>query len=347
MNSQRGHHQQQQQQQQEDDDMTTTTVCCGCRPSSRRKYKKNEQWTSISLRRRRSHLEKYFDAEMSPQSSGDNNNSPFADHQSDWFSTTSSVDSQYFFDAVETPLAEDEYPIVFTATNPPPRLKVSMTDPSSMLRTTTQQLREEEEELSSQEESGRRSPRIEGLKQYKRKQEEQFYNLKKNGGLEKASPPPQSSSGINKSSSKAESSTKSRFTSFLGRVGSRTSGGTGTTADTNDSDHSRSSTESGPGRYGAKPLTAEKMAAAVAAGDASISMHPNHSRLAKPIESHLRRSVRFEKMSRRPTVEYKNSLQRPRVATPLNGFPGGLTSEELEECVSALRYKIFCFTPTE
>jgi len=57
---------------------------------------------------------------------------------------------------------------------------------------------------------------------------------------------------------------------------------------------------------------------------------------AGPIASHSSGSQRFEKISRRPTLEHAKQLSEPRVPQEERGFPGGLTVDELEECVSTI-----------
>jgi hypothetical protein len=92
-----------------------TAVCCGCRPQRRRHGRKPK--SAKSARR------------------GSTESSQFVDvvHHDDPIWEQESNDSQYFFDAVQEPLKEGEYPVVFYN-----YLKhkpdVSFADPESLLR---------------------------------------------------------------------------------------------------------------------------------------------------------------------------------------------------------------------
>ena len=56
------------------------------------------------------------------------------------------------------------------------------------------------------------------------------------------------------------------------------------------------------------------------------------------IASFQETSMRFKRIKRRPTAEHKAQLEEPRVKSRgLQGFPGELTFEELEECQKFLR----------
>jgi hypothetical protein len=62
------------------------------------------------------------------------------------------------------------------------------------------------------------------------------------------------------------------------------------------------------------------------------------------IQSHKEPSMRFEEIKRRPTLEHAKHLIDPRVKSRgVQGYPGALTVEELEECVSITRVKLVCF----
>ena len=52
------------------------------------------------------------------------------------------------------------------------------------------------------------------------------------------------------------------------------------------------------------------------------------------IQTHKTPSQRFQKIKRRPTLEHKQQLEQPRVKSMgMQGYPGALTMEEMEECV--------------
>lgn len=95
-----------------------TTVCCGCRPS-RRKYQK-EPGGRHYMRTLSSHFfrrAQYVDAEQG--------------NDSVW---VNDIDSQFFFDAEEEPLGEDEYPPFFTTALQHPKPVVSMDHPETLLK---------------------------------------------------------------------------------------------------------------------------------------------------------------------------------------------------------------------
>ena len=175
------------------------TVCCGCRPKARRYQKKAKPSSSFFKRRTQ-----FFDAQ-------DGNDSQWED-----------TDSQYFFDAQEQPLKDDEYPIVFTTTLQHPKPKVSLEHPETLLRKSAA-----------------------------------------------AAAPPTEQSIVKKQ-------------------------------------------ESVPLQVGEK----------------------YERQLSEPIESHRQTSVRFQKITRRPTLEQKSFLEEPRVKITEQGYPGELNFEELAECVS-------------
>lgn len=56
---------------------------------------------------------------------------------------------------------------------------------------------------------------------------------------------------------------------------------------------------------------------------------------------HRKPSMRLQTFLRRGTMEHKRQLESPRVKTPLRGFPGELTVEELTNCVSRLLRRLF------
>ena len=87
------------------------TVCCGCRPQLRRYARK------------------------SSRSAQPSETSEFADtiHHDDPLWEQESNDSQYFFDAVQEPLKDGEYPVVFS-NHLKHKPEVSFADPQSLLR---------------------------------------------------------------------------------------------------------------------------------------------------------------------------------------------------------------------
>lgn len=90
-------------------------VCCGCRPSSRRRFRKLS--SSISSRVFRS--QKFYDA----QQAGDVAEGSVADSE-----------SLFYFDAEQDLLPDDEYPIMFSNFLVHPKPVVSMAHPETMLR---------------------------------------------------------------------------------------------------------------------------------------------------------------------------------------------------------------------
>ena len=90
-------------------------VCCGCRPPSRRRFRKLSSTISSRVFR----LQKFHDA----QQSADIHEGSAADSE-----------SLFYFDAEQDLLDDDEYPIVFTNFLVHPKPVVSMDDPESMLR---------------------------------------------------------------------------------------------------------------------------------------------------------------------------------------------------------------------
>jgi hypothetical protein len=88
------------------------TVCCGCRPQHRRYARKSTRSARRVSKRRQ-----------------------FADaiHHDDPLWERESIDSQYFFDAVQEPLKDGEYPVVFY-NHLKHKPEVSFADPQSLLR---------------------------------------------------------------------------------------------------------------------------------------------------------------------------------------------------------------------
>jgi hypothetical protein len=88
-------------------------VCCGCRPSPKR-------WKRASLRLKsfRKSRAHYFDTDAGQDDEWDN-------------------ESLFFFDAEQTPLGEDEYPVTFTNKLQHPKPTVTFEDPESLLRRST------------------------------------------------------------------------------------------------------------------------------------------------------------------------------------------------------------------
>lgn len=110
-----------------------TAVCCTCGPR-RRKSQKKTQWkrekknaVAVSnLFKPSSKRNEYHDAqeEIAGIQSGRNSK----DDSSEVGSTL------FFFDAVETPLGEDEYPPIFTVGIPHPKPRVTLEDPITLLK---------------------------------------------------------------------------------------------------------------------------------------------------------------------------------------------------------------------
>jgi hypothetical protein len=141
-------------------DSTTTdvsvTVCCGCRPKAKRKTKKfqtlepsgKKWWKKAVVANTRMKNWRYRDANTGEDSEW----KAFSKSRDDVRSIKSSEagdgddESMYFFDAVDRPMGDDEYPIdgyaigaqkfkvVFMTSIQSPSRRVSMTDPDSMLR---------------------------------------------------------------------------------------------------------------------------------------------------------------------------------------------------------------------
>ena len=131
---------------------TTVSTCCGCRPKAKRKsrkYKKEPEidgWRRVfCLRARFRDVDPGKDSEWTAfhhhhgSESGRSVKSDGEDDDDD--------DSMFFFDAVDHPLGEDEYPIdgyviggkgkprvVFTTSMEHPAPRVSLEEPTSMLR---------------------------------------------------------------------------------------------------------------------------------------------------------------------------------------------------------------------
>ena len=124
----------------------TTEVCCGCRPKAKRNNRKFIKVRTPSNMFRRIRNWRYRDADIGDDSEW----KPFSQNRDSRSVKSSenghSDDGLYFFDAVDTPLGEEEYPIdgyaiggrnfkvVFTASIQAPTRKASMSDPDSMLR---------------------------------------------------------------------------------------------------------------------------------------------------------------------------------------------------------------------
>jgi hypothetical protein len=134
----------------------SVTICCGCRPKAKRKTKKfqtlepsrKKWWKKAVVAKTRIKNWKYRDANTGEDSEW----KAFSKNRDDVRSIKSSEagdgddESMYFFDAVDRPLGDDEYPIdgyaigaqkfkvVFTTSIQSPSRRVSLTDPDSMLR---------------------------------------------------------------------------------------------------------------------------------------------------------------------------------------------------------------------
>jgi len=144
------------------DSQESITVCCGCRPKAKRRTRKfqkldkhSERWWERAVIKAKTW--RYRDADAGEdkewkafirQNNGDANSfcrQNSGDGQASHQSAKSDDESLYWFDAVDNPLGQDEYPIdgyaigasnfkvVFT-TSLPPSPKVSLSDPDSMLR---------------------------------------------------------------------------------------------------------------------------------------------------------------------------------------------------------------------
>jgi hypothetical protein len=57
---------------------------------------------------------------------------------------------------------------------------------------------------------------------------------------------------------------------------------------------------------------------------------------SEPIQSHKEPSMRLLRIKRRPTMEHSVRLATPRIKIREKGYPGELTVEELDECVSGI-----------
>jgi hypothetical protein len=201
--------QQQQQQQQQQHPQETTTVCCGCRPKATstkwKRYKKKSRFNIFQS------STKYYDA---PESHLPKTGKTRIQQEE------VSESSMFYFDAVETPLGEDEYPPFFTTSILHPKPNVTLEDPITLLKhDPTSPLKGRISEDDEEEEE----------------EEEQ------------------------------------------------------------------------------------------------VDLRPH-----KPISSHKRRSVRWDEITRRPTMEHTHALSEPRVPQAEQGYPGELTVHELEECVSTI-----------
>jgi hypothetical protein len=240
--------------------MTTTTtstvemaVCCGCRPQ-RRRYKKKHRKNLFQRRPRFLFFRRkkgYFDADMG--------------QESEWQALERNIeysqrddDSQYFFDAVDTPLEDDEfpidgyviksggelgdYPIIFTTSLQHPAPHFTNDDPHTWLRKSLQ--------------------------------------VKTGGGAEEDE---QQLAG----------------------------------AESLDEVH-----ELHP-KHKKSQQTQQKRR------DSHLSVMSRDT-----IQSHKTPSQRFQKIKKRSTLEHKTQLEQPRVKSHgLQGYPGALTVDEMEECV--------------
>lgn len=191
--------------QQQPQPQETTTVCCGCRPKATstkwKRYKKKSRFNIFQS------STKYYDA---PESHLPKTGKTRIQQEE------VSESSMFYFDAVETPLGEDEYPPFFTTSILHPKPNVTLEDPISLLK------------------------------------------------HDPTSPP-------------------------KGRI------------------HQEEEEEE------------------------QVDLRPH-----KPISSHKRRSVRWDEITRRPTMEHTHALSEPRVPQAEQGYPGELTVHELEECVSTI-----------
>jgi hypothetical protein len=105
-------------QRQDQHERVETSVFCGCRPrASKSKWKRYKKKSTVKLLRSKS---KYYDVEQSTSAK-------IQESEND-------DDSLFFFDAVESPLRDDEYPPVFTTTMPHPKLRVTLEDPATLLK---------------------------------------------------------------------------------------------------------------------------------------------------------------------------------------------------------------------
>ena len=127
----------------EESSLVVADVCCGCRPSSSSK-RRVRRFSSLARWRTSSQRGKHGEGDV-----------PRTNHIDS--EDEDDKDSLFFFDACETPLAEDEYPPTFTNYLPPKR-KVSLEEPWTMLSrnhnhraTTTITVQEEEEAEDSTE----------------------------------------------------------------------------------------------------------------------------------------------------------------------------------------------------
>jgi len=94
---------------------STDVVCCGCRPTSRRRFRRIRVGT-----RRKFH-------DTSQDTGG-------LDILRKPMNTDPEEDELFFFDACEYPLRDDEYPYISITDYIRPKRQVSMDDPSSMLQ---------------------------------------------------------------------------------------------------------------------------------------------------------------------------------------------------------------------
>jgi hypothetical protein len=97
------------------------TVCCGCRPQ-RRRYGRKSASKSARIKEK-----------SRPAESNDFADADVVIHNKDPLWETESNDSQYFFDAVQEPLKDGEYPVVFY-NQLKHKPEVSFAHPESLLR---------------------------------------------------------------------------------------------------------------------------------------------------------------------------------------------------------------------
>mmetsp|Transcript_20969 Transcript_20969/g.48695 ORF Transcript_20969/g.48695 Transcript_20969/m.48695 type:complete len:276 (+) Transcript_20969:102-929(+) len=114
-----------QQQQQQQQPPPEVAVCCGCRPqrqTSRRKQKKASRLDAF----RTDHVQRAMVAPAPVPTTKDE----VADNDD----AASVASSLFYFDAVEEPLGEEEYPPIFTTAIVHPKPQVTLDDPKTLLR---------------------------------------------------------------------------------------------------------------------------------------------------------------------------------------------------------------------
>jgi hypothetical protein len=123
-------------------------ICCGCRPQRRRYHKETTFSNSVRRVLMGSSRGKFYDANIGPDNEWRGSGPNIDDNEND--------DSLFYFDAVDRPLGDEEYPvatgsdgtgryivrnpilgnypIVFTTAIPHPAPQVSLAQPETMLR---------------------------------------------------------------------------------------------------------------------------------------------------------------------------------------------------------------------